>query len=293
VLFVNAAYASDYNKNYSLFTLGYESVAYKEDTGAGISATSPNTGNIIQYSKGYTALNEDFGFYITTASPLVANTTTESWDVNGFGLVQQNRRNVRVNDLSIDLALNQGADLQILAGLGWKALAFSRSAFSYPKGTQGNYNAATQIFTPVANGSVQEIVSAAGTKQYITRQPGAIYENASSASLRLGVNYDSFFSGSSQDWRWIGGVMASVPIYYGVENSNFPNTSWTSYFKGYDIEVNAGVGIPLTEKLQLLFLASGSHAYRPRTSIDVATSGFVPNTTIDVFRSSMGLIWSY
>jgi len=60
------------NQNLTLFTLGMESVQYSEDTGSGIKALGKSMTNLTQRSSGYTAVDDHFGFYITTISTLSA-----------------------------------------------------------------------------------------------------------------------------------------------------------------------------------------------------------------------------
>ena len=61
----STAYA-DTEKSLTMFTLGIESVQYSENTGSGITASGKNMLNLTQKSLGYTAVADDFGFYITT-----------------------------------------------------------------------------------------------------------------------------------------------------------------------------------------------------------------------------------
>ncbi|MDQ6995062.1 MAG: hypothetical protein Q9M18_05650, partial [Mariprofundaceae bacterium] len=139
------------DENLTFLTLGVESVQYNENT-SGITASGAPMNNMIQRSSSYTHVNDDFGFYITTNSTLIANQKGENWNYSPYGIVQTNQRKVILTDISLDGAWNIGNGLQMTGGLGMNTMSFSRSGFKYPKGTRGVaiLNASNQVtsFTP-------------------------------------------------------------------------------------------------------------------------------------------------
>jgi len=148
--------------------------------------------NLTQRSLGYTSVSDDFGFYITTASTLSANPVDESWSMGQYGTIQTNKRKVMLTDLHVQAAWMIQDSLQVLAGLSMNRMSFSRSGFNYPKGTRGvaTVNAQTNTvsaFTANPLGSTQQITPAGG---YITRQPGAVFEDSTTLTAEIGVNYD-------------------------------------------------------------------------------------------------------
>ncbi|MDQ6953333.1 MAG: hypothetical protein Q9M15_07390 [Mariprofundaceae bacterium] len=285
------------NQNLTLFTLGMESVQYSEDTGSGITASGKSMTNLTQRSSGYTAVDDHFGFYITTISTLSAGQVQESWSWGNYGTVQTNQRKVMLTDLELSAAWeifdHYFDGLQLVSGLNLNRMSFSRSGFIYPKGTQGTVatNAAGNVlsFTPNNNGAIQQLTPAGG---YIARQPGAVFEDSTTLLAEIGLNYDSFFS-DAQGIRFLGGVKAGIPLYYYVTNSNYPNTSWTSSFKGYNLHANVGVGFQIKDNFDFVVMGSGDYRFRPSTSVDPATGGIVPNITVTIFRATAGLSWSF
>jgi len=286
---VGLAHAAESN-DFTIFTLGGESIGYTEGTN-NIATKSKRLNNLIQVSKSYTEINPDFGFYITTTSTLFANSNQETWSISPYGAVQQNTRKISLTDLSVDGAWNVSSGFQLLAGLGWNFANFNRASHSYPQGTRGVYNAATKVFTPNIYGPHQQVTSAAGNSIYIARQPGAVSEDSSTVFVRVGGRYDSFFN-SKSDWRYILGAQAETPLYYHVTNSNYPNSEWTSSFKGYNLHVEMGLGYKLNEKFDVITLLSGDYRFRPETSIK-ADGSRVPRVISTVIRASAGLSWHY
>jgi len=287
-----AAHA-DTEKSLTMFTLGVESVQYSENTGAGITASGKNMLNLTQKSLGYTAVSDDFGFYITTISTLTANQVTESWAMGQYGTVQTNQRKVMLTDLHVQAAWMIQDSVQLLAGLGMNRMSFSRSGFTYPKGTRGvaTTNTANQVtgFRNDPNGPIQQLTTTGG---YLARQPGAIFEDSTSLMAEIGVNYDSFFQ-HTNGLRFIGSARAAIPVYYYVTNSNYPNVSWSNAFKGYNLHADLGLGYQLKDNFDLIMSVSGDYRYRPATSVDAATGGFVPNVTVTIARLTAGLAWSF
>jgi len=283
-----AAYA-DEEKSLTMFTLGMESVQYSENTGSGITASGKNMLNLTQKSLGYTAVSDDFGFYITTVSTLTASQANESWTLGQFGTVQTNQRKVMLTDLHVQAAWMVQDSVQLLAGLGMNRMSFSRSGFTYPKGTRGTATGNPILFTPDPNGPIQQLTPAGG---YIARQPGAVFEDSTSLMAEIGVNYDSFFQ-HTDGLRLIGSVRAAIPVYYYVTNSNYPNASWSNAFKGYNLHADLGLGYQLKDNFDFIISASGDYRYRPATSVDAVTGGFVPNATITIARLTAGLAWSF
>lgn len=274
--------------NFSEFTVGYESVQYDEATTGGITASGPRMGNIIQRSSGYTSVTSSFGFYITTSSTLVANAEQEQWNLPIYGNVQNDQRKMRMTDVNMEAAWKAFGGVQLLLGLGLNTMSFSRSGFTYPQGTQGTLGPGGFVADP--NGPIQQLVNG-GNIQYLARQSGAVFEDSSTLLGRIGLRYDAFVAGS-RGLHWRAGFNAGIPLYYRVENSNFPNSSWSSTFKGYNVSTDAGLGFKFKNDLDLTMLASYSKRHRPETNKD-ASGAFVPRVDVDLFRLAAGLTWRF
>jgi len=285
---------ADEEKSMTLFTLGVASIQYSEDTGAGITASGKNMTNLTQRSSGYTPVGDEFGFYITTVSTLSASQVNESWNKSPYGIVQQNQRKVSLSDLVIDAAWDIYDGIELISGLSLNRMNFSRSGFTYPQGTRGTLattNPATG-FTPDKNGPYQQLTAAGGYIRYMGRQLGAIFEDSTSLMGEIGLQYDTIAHPDSP-WRFMGSAKAGIPLYYYVTNSNYPNTSWTSSFKGYNLHADIGLGYQIKDNFDIVFVSSGDYRYRPQTSTDSTTGGSVPNNTTTIIRMTAGLSWSY
>lgn len=254
--------------------------------------------NLTQRSSGYTAVDDHFGFYITTISTLSASQRQESWTWGNYGTVQTNQRKVMLTDLEVSAAWeifdHHFDGLQLVSGLNLNRMSFSRSGFSYPKGTQGAATiTAGQVvlgsFAANANGPLQQLTAGGG---YLARQPGAVFEDSTTLLAEIGLNYDSFFS-DAQGIRFLGGIKAGIPLYYYVTNSNYPNTSWTSSFKGYNLHADLGIGFQIKDNFDFIVMGSSDYRFRPSTSVDPVTGGVVPNITVTILRATAGLSWSF
>ncbi|MDQ6974108.1 MAG: hypothetical protein Q9M10_04435 [Mariprofundaceae bacterium] len=297
---INVATAQE-DQSLTLFTLGVESVQYSEDTGGGITASGKSMTNLTQRSSGYTAVNDHFGFYITTISTLSANQTQESWSISNYGTVQANQRKVMLTDLELSAAweiFDQHFDgLQLLAGLNLNRMSFSRSGFIYSQGVQGAAtiqanNVIPGTFAKNPNGPLQQLTNPNGNTTYLSRQNGAVFEDSTTLLAEIGINYDSFFSDAT-GIRLLGGIRAGIPLYYYVTNSNYPNTSWTSSFQGFNLHANVGVGFQLKDNFDFVVMGSSDYRFRAKTSVDAATGGVVPNVKATIFRATAGLSWSF
>ncbi len=285
---VGSAQGGEY-KNFTIFSLGYENVNYKEASGA-LTSSGRHMNNMMQASKAYTAINDDFGFYISTVSTLVTNSSAEQWSVSPYGTIQTNQRRMSAVDLYIDAAMNMSDGWQLTMGLGWNKETFTRAGYAYPQGVRGNcvFTATGCTFTPNASGIFQEIAPGGVV---IARLDGATVEDSNSLMLRFGVRYDTFFTDDSQ-WRLMAGTQAAVPLYYYVTSSILPGLTWKSSFRGYNLHVDGGMGYKLTPKFDVLFLLSGDYRYRPQTNPGVGGLT-VPNTKVFILRPSIGLGWSF
>ncbi|RMF63103.1 MAG: hypothetical protein D6743_11245, partial [Calditrichaeota bacterium] len=276
------------------FGLGAESVQYTETT-RNISATSPRMTNLMQRSIGYTPIGKRAGFYLRTLSTITTGTTTETWSMAPFGTVQSNKRKVKLVDLGLIGSWLVGHGVQVLGGLNINTMNFSRSAFAYPQGTQGTLtrnNAGNIVFTPTSLGDLQQL-SSGGSTRYLVRQRGAIYEDQTNVVLNLGLRFDSLFLDRHAPFRFAVGGTVGVPVLYSVYNSNFPDSKWQEYFRGYDISAEIGAGVNFAKDFELMVFVTGDYRYRPETARDPATGGFVPKNTTSIVRISGNLSWHF
>ena len=267
----------DYNHAFSYTEIGAEIISYGEKTT--VSGYPLNMEavvvNVAQRSGGYTPVSEFGGFYIQTATTLDPLSANEQWDIQPFGVVQENERKVRWNELNVLYSqLFRDSGYHLVAGASIATLSFIRSAFTKGVGATAFENA---VGTP------------------LNIFPGAISEDSTHVTANIGFRYDSTFLDPDETSRFLWGVSAGVPLYYKVENSNFPGTTWVEYFKGYDVAANISYGFQVYEKFMLSMSAEGLYKRRPETH-GIAVSGGVgriPEVTIWNVRLAAGIEWSY
>ncbi|MDQ6988417.1 MAG: hypothetical protein Q9M19_00945 [Mariprofundaceae bacterium] len=279
-LFSQAAKADvlDYNHAFSYFEMGFESISYAEDIKIqGYDLSMEQTVfNPIQRSGGYTPFTENSGFYIQTSSTLDASLKREEWDIQPFGIVQNNLRKVSLNELNVLYAwLFEQTGYHLVTGMGITTLAFSRSDFQKDVGAPA-FEAAIAPTT-------------------YTAFPGAISEDSTNITVNIGLKYDTTFIDPDATTRWQAGVMLGIPMYYKVVNSQFPGAEWVSNFQGFDVSADIGYAFQIYEKFMLNTNAAILYKTRPETD-GVAVSGgtgVIPEVTILSARLSTGISWSF
>ncbi|MDX8383497.1 MAG: hypothetical protein R8M45_05410, partial [Ghiorsea sp.] len=218
---------------------------------------------------------EDFGFYVHSATTLDALPSQEQWNVGTFGSVQSNERKVHWNELNILVSWRfQDSGYHMVAGASMSTLGFVRSGFKRDDGT-----AAFE----------------ASLGKTLAIPTGAVTEDSTNIALNMGVRYDSTFVNPDESSRFLAGVLAGIPAYYKVENSNFPGARWVSSFQGYDLQANIGYGFKVFEEFMLSTHVEVLYKFRPQTDgVAVAGgTGVIPDVTIWNFRTVLGLEWSY
>jgi len=277
-LAMHSAYADDTNHSFSYFELGSETVTYGETTTvAGHKLDmSKSVTNPVQRSGGYTPIGEDDGFYIQVATTLDAISATEAWNIAPFGEVQTNQRKVRWNGMSLLYSSKfEYSGVHVVGGLNFMTLSFMRSNFQKSTG-------ATAFEASIAPTTY-------------TVFPGSITEDSTSASAVIGIRYDSLFSDSHVDSRIQAGITGGVPVYYKVENSNFPNTKWVEYFQGYDVQANIGYAHRIYKDFFVSLNLDVNYKKRPETSGQPVAGGTgrIPEVTMTNVRTSLGLEWGF
>ena len=267
----------DYNHAFSYSEIGAEIVSYGEETTVGGYPLNMEAVvvNVVQRSGGYTPVSEFGGFYVQTATTLDPLSAHEQWDIQPFGVIQENERKVRWNELNVSYSyIFRDTGYHLIAGGSIATLSFIRSNFQRGANTAAFENAVGSTLTVF---------------------PGAISEDSTHFSAHIGFRYDSTFLDPDETDRLLWGVSAGIPVYYKVENSGFPGTTWIENFKGYDLSANVNYGIQLFEKFMLSMSAEGLYKSRPETHGEVVSGGIgrIPKVTIWNVRLGVGVEWSY
>ncbi len=265
------------NHAFSYFEVGMENISYGEtSTVRGYPLNMEAVvSNVVQRSGGYTPIGKDSGFYVQVATTLIPSAAHEQWNIQPFGVIQENERKVNWNELNVKYAsLISGTGHQLVAGVEVTTLSFTRFSF--------NRAADTAAFE-----------SATGST--LVTPSGAIVEDSINLTANIGYRYDSTFVTPNETTRFLGGIHVGVPVYYRVENSSLPNTSWIEYFKGYDVSANAGYGIQIFENFMVSTSMELLYKFRPETHGKAVAGGIgrIPEVTIWSARLSAGVTWVY
>lgn len=277
-LCAHTGWADESPKSFSHFELGAEVISYSETTTvAGHEVNmSQHVVNPVQYTLGYTPLDDDAGFYIQVATTLDAISVNESWDIAPFGEVQTNQRKVRWNDLTLLYASKfEYSGFQLVGGLNMMTLSFMRSNFQKSTGA------------PAFEASIAPTTYAVF--------PGSITEDSTNLSAMIGVRYNTVFSDAYDDGRFLFSLLGGMPLYYKVENSNFPDTTWVEYFQGYDVQSNIGYAFRIYEDFFLSMNVNASFKQRPETSRVAVSGGMgrIPEVLMYNVRTTVGLEWGF
>jgi len=279
----------DYNHAFSYSEIGSETVSYGEKTlfvGEELNMNTAVT-NIAQRSGGYTPISEFAGFYVQTSTTLDPLSTTEEWILPTYGVVQRDERKVRWNELNIMYSwLFANSGYHVVGGVNIATLSFIRSYFRAGEGTPALNAYLATIYPPDP---------VTGDPVELTFSDGAITEDSTHMVANVGFRYDSTFLDPDETTRLLWGVSVGVPMYYKVENSNFPGVTWTSNFEGYDITANVGYGFQIYEKFMLSMSSEFLYKFRPETEGIAVTGGTgkIPDVTIGSLRLALGVEWSY
>lgn len=263
------------NRSFTHFGLGVESLNYQETFTAsdgGQIETDTTLTNVIQRSGGYTYVSPQGGFYLNTASTLSGGTDQESWKHDTLGTLQTDEMKASVAELNILGAWHFSPAHHLVAGPQVFTMNFSRTGWDTGSGVQ---------MEPL----------------------GAISEDSLSVDAVVGYRFDSFFRDPEAPLRLLGGVTASLPLYYRVYNSGGSMRDQTSgaittqapveltdSFSGYGLSADAGLGWRLNDN----FTLTGRLEAALKERDEIKEGGFtLPEVTVTTLRAMLGLIWSF
>jgi len=269
------------NQGFSSFGLGGESLNYGEFTllsGAALKQNALNN-NLSLRTESYTPAGDNTGFYITATTTLDSRASQEKWNLNSFGTVQSNLREMRISDVSVDGVYHLTPGIHVLLGVGLSSTAFTRSNFQAGAGL----NAFNNYLTAKGQGS-------------LSLNTGAVSEQIFNVLLRTGLRYDNFFSTDEHKIRFIAGVNAAVPMYYSVENTSLPGYNWVNAFKGVDLSAELGVGMSIYKNFSWLGMIEAIYRERAQTAklaTSATSSAWVPKTIITGIRYTVNINWTF
>ena len=247
------AQASSSDVSSAYFGIGFESVNYSESINiAGQTVKTDSwTTNLIQRSGSYTAVDDKKGFYIATSSSILANDTDEDWNYGNVGAILQNKLTAEHQALDLLGTYRFTPHQGLLFGGRYQNLSFSRYDFN----------------------------KTSNSPEWLLVTPGAVVsETATSFSLAVGYEYDDFFNNTSPGLKWNSQLVASIPFYSTVSNTNAPGLSFSDSFAGFDLNAHLAVGWYFSK--QIIIAASLDANYSDRNTVTEDNSTLPDNTTI-------------
>jgi len=307
------------NTSYSFFGAGAEVVHYSEkldNFGGSKVESSFSATNISQRSGGYTAVDEQFGFFIRTASTLIATEEQEDWKANGLpGNIQQDIATMNFQMLDISGAYHLKNGGYWLAGIHYQKISFSRFDWQSSTSTEAFADSVedyirndSELFQAVQNGvdngtfvdgagntitTVEQYFSATRFKPEDTLD--VVFEDASSFSLTGGFEYDSYFVDQSLGMRYLLGSHIGLNLYENVLNSGENRALTRSFGGGVDLRLTAGIGYQFRPEVGALLLFESNASWRDgiKERLNSTQTVELPDNTFYTYSVNGTLYWNF
>lgn len=281
-----------HNKPFSYFGIGYEFINYRENiTLSGQDLKMDVTfANPVQRSGAYIPFDQRYGVYLGSSATLRSSAAGETWNYPGVGAIQADDTKFSWYELNITGAYNLAPAHQLTGGFDYYSLKFTRYNFRSASGTDAFNTQVVQVPT-YADWESQ----GNDPRTYPGLRPennmNTIVEDVTSLDIAVGYRYDSFFSSPEGPWRLMAGIRAGVPVYYNVENTQLPGTSFTgSVSKGYNIGADAGISWNFSKNFSLF--GRVDYNLKHRDQIDKGSSS-IPETRVMSTQTTLGLNWAF
>ena len=306
------------NTSYSFFAAGAEYVSYSEHLPdfAGQEVDSDFTAvNLVQRSGGYTAVNDKLGFFIKTASTLIANEETEEWEAKGLsGPIQEDVAAMNFQMLDILMAYHLGNGGYWLGGVHYQKISFSR--FGWKNTNQTDAFAQLVEDNMRANSSLMEEITDyvnsgdAGTAittvdeyfEAIRFNPEAtasvVFEDASNFSITGGYEYDSYFMNQSEGLRYTFGGRVGFAVYENLLNSGRQTAMTRSFGGGLDLNLKAGIGYQFSPEIGTMLIAEANATWRdeitePLNEDESERTISLPDNTFYAYALTGSVFWNF
>lgn len=317
------------NASYSYLGLGQESLSYSESTrdfGGLEFKTKFHGSNLVQRSGGYTAIEDKFGFFLSTSSTLLAQEAKEQWNFPGIGTVQEDQMSVKRTaiDISGVYHLQNGHFFNL--GSHYNSISFSRFNFastpqseklneaifsrkdysdealkkelkaleklSAQKGVCITNSQKTCIGAKNPDGTYT--VSLADYKEAKRFNPaataGVVFEDMASWSIMAGWGYDSYFIRKSSGLRYQFSIRLGTAVFESVLNTK-NNKSLSRTFGGdLDIHALAGIGYQFRPEFGLIFSVEYNAVHRNEIR---EGKTFLPKNDFTAFSPQLTANWAF
>ena len=301
-------------RSYGSIEFGFETINYKENfvlLGQELSQDSLII-NPIQHSLSYTAIesNEKLGFYLESTSTLFESIVDEDWSLGQYGEIQNNDLVMSSIDVKVQGAYNVAPHSQLLAGISFFVLDFTRSSFTRSSGgdffhadiVNGNYDA--DLIANVTNPADQDAIINAencdsdgpgdhdqdGEKGFCMSS-GSVSESQNSVEFLFGYIYDSNFA-ERRDFSWYAQAELALPIWHRTTNSGFEGQALDEFGGGWGVNTRAGVRWSITKKVNFTLGAVATYKTRDKVSENVGARVLsVPKIDYTNVQMLAGLVW--
>lgn len=265
------------NAPYGYFGLGLDTLSYEEklDNLLGVSVKTDFSVTVpLQRSGGYTSINDQWGFAITSLSTLFDKDENESWNASGYGAIQRNQMALSRQETSIMGYYHWQNGYHLMGGVHYSNISFNRHHFVSAGGTDAFRNERLgpgQVFEPEAiDGSVSE--------EIVT-----LY-------LRAGLGYDSYFMDPHEGLRFMYEASLGLPLYRRINNA-YENAVITDFIgEGFNVNAAVGLGWQFSKHVSLLYRAEAMYTYLG----DLKQGRVImPEVTMFGIANSLTLYWNF
>jgi len=264
-------------EGYSFFGAGYDFLDYEENTALkiGLDTIDIETNsalNFTQQSGAYVAVNNDWGFYLVTASTLGDSSSDETWDIGAI--------TVRANKVSFDRQR-----LGFLASRRFSRIGYFLFGAQYGS-TEFNRFAA-KLTPQAADFGIDENTFSAGT----------VSEKVWDLSLAGGYEWNTIFTQKEPGWRYQLQLIAGVTVISHITNTDVnEGSSFSESFNGFQVRLNWAYGYQFNDNMMIAFSLEAGFSRRNAINRDFSdASGIVefPESNLFYFYPSLVALWSF
>ncbi len=231
----------------------------------------------IQRSGGYTSINDDWGFSITTLSTLFSKEEDEDWDASGIGTLQHNKMSLMRQDINILGHYHLRTGYHLFGGANYSKVSFNRHHFREGEGAN---KFRSEVLGPDHPFKPDDI-------------SGAISEEQVTFQVKAGVGYDSYFVDLTEGLRFNWEASIALPIYRRAINSSETVVLTEIFNEGYTVNAAVGVGWQFSKHFSVNYRAEAVYAYHAEIG-DLKEDGIVlPATEMYGVANFVTAYWNF
>ncbi|MGS0498139.1 hypothetical protein CWB85_12095 [Pseudoalteromonas sp. S1727] len=306
ILFSASIYATP-NPSFSEIRVGFESVGYSETlgdvAGFGQLSQSIDVTNTTIRQVSYSGLNDDWGYYIDSATTFIPEIETETWSMGEFGAVQENAFKIRSSEVGAKAAYNFSQAVQITAGIKFFTSSFTRSNFSFVQPGADAFDQALMAISDDPNNPARYTLPGmdgghTGAQQDYTSNLSpviSVSEDQMGILLSLGARFDSRLQDSFNKYSWYVEGEVSSPMYSQIQNTQFETTTLTDNFNGWGVFARAGMRYQVLQHVAIIAGIDANYKTRDVVTENLANGQRlrVPEVEYTNIAYTFGVQWSY